>query len=89
MEVSDGLRRTVVVAIVVVTAAAALLVNFAITRWRDAEDASVCHAEYSRARTASDSGVVDRMIPQRARGRGELAMPLPTCSDLRRAGRLR
>ena len=55
----------------------------------DAIDGHLCAQEYARARSASESTLIDGRPPIRNRGRGELSTPNMTCGDLRRSGNVR
>ena len=59
------------------------------TSGRDTIEGQLCAQEYAAASSASDSARIDGRPPLKNRGRGELAGPIPTCGELRRAGRVR
>ena len=60
-----------------------------VVRGRDAVEGHFCAQEYAHAKTASDSTAIDARPPIKNRGEGELSGPIPTCGELRRAGRVR
>jgi hypothetical protein len=60
-----------------------------VAKGRDTIDARLCAEEYARARTALESTRIDARPPTENRGRGELSMPIMTCGELRRVGKVR
>ena len=59
------------------------------TRGRDTIEGQLCWQEYAAARSAFDSARIDARPPLKNREESELAGPIPTCGELRRAGRVR
>jgi hypothetical protein len=53
-----------------------------LTSLRDNLETGACEARYRRARTASDTAMIDLQRAPMERGRGG-AMPVPTCGELR------
>jgi hypothetical protein len=82
-------RRLVVSAVVLIVIVLAVAFGWIFSGYRDAQDAAACHDQYSQAHSAQDTALVDQSIPFRARGRGELGIPIVTCGELRRSGRVR
>ena len=56
---------------------------------RDAVEGHLCAQEYAHAKTHTDSVAIDARPPIKNRGEGEFSGPIPTCGELRRAGRVR
>ena len=59
------------------------------TSGRDTIEGQLCAQEYAAARSPADSARIDARPPLKNRSGGELASPIPTCGELRRASRVR
>ena len=81
-------KVTVPLGIVLVIVLVAIFFEYQ-TSGRDTIEGQLCAQEYAAARSAADSARIDARPPLKNRGGAELAGPIPTCGELRRAGRVR
>ena len=82
-------KITFLLGIVLMIVLVAIFFVYQTTSGRDRIEGHLCAEEYAAARSVSDSARIDARPPIKNRGRGELAGPIPTCGELRRAGRVR
>jgi len=82
-------KVTVLLGIVLLVVLLAIFFVNQTTNGRDRIEGHLCAEEYAAARSLTDSARIDARPPIMNRGRGELGGPIPTCGELRRAGRVR
>ena len=82
-------KVTVLLGLVLAIVLVAIFAVYQTTNGRDKIEGHLCAEEYAAAHSVSDSARIDARPPIKNRGRGELARPIPTCGELRRAGRVR